>query len=71
MEGQVDEKYREGRKIHMGHSEKSNIYLTYKTPRREMKENETEEIFEEIMANFFYINRRHKKNRCKEFYKSK
>lgn len=71
MEGQVDEKYREGRKIHMGHSEKSNIHLTYKTPRREMKENETEEIFEEIMANFFILTEDIKKNRCKKFYKSK
>ena len=30
-------------KTHKSHSEKSNMYLTYKRSRREVKENETQE----------------------------
>lgn len=46
----MDEKYRDYYKTHKSHSEKSIMYLTYKSSRREMKENETQELFKVIMA---------------------
>lgn len=47
----MDEKYRDSyKKTHKSHSKKSNMYLTYKSSRREVKENETQELFKVIMA---------------------
>ena len=47
----MDEKCRDYyNKTHKSHSEKSNMYLTYKSSRREVKENETQELFKVMMA---------------------
>lgn len=45
----MDEKYRDSyKKTHKSHSKNSNMYLTYKSSRREVKE--TQELFKVIMA---------------------